>query len=592
MYVPDAQTELLDRPRGYLNLTLHAHLPWVVNHGTWPHGLEWLLEVAAETYLPLLRMLGRLERDGLSLRANLNLSPILMEQLAHPVFRAELPRYLERKLQAAREDEAHFRSTGEEPCELAARHWQQFFSDAIHDFEAIDRDIVGAFRRFQASGQIEILACTATHAYLPLLGTDESVRAQVRIGQQTHRQHLGSTAKGAWVPECGYRPAGLWRSPLAEEQGAAGGQLDQPFERIGIEQAIEENGLRFFFVDNHLLEDAFASPAQDGYQAHGNDAHGTRRRLHRPYLVANAQTLQPSSIAVFARDPRTSAQVWANDGGYPGDPHYLDFHKKRWPGGLRYWAVTDHRIDIAHKVQYYPTAAAERIRAHAAHFVSLVAEAVAAGTEDGAPPILTVPFDAELFGHWWFEGPLWLEAVVRELANHPHGIALTTTAAYLDNFPPTQALTLPEGSWGAAGSNQVWLNADTRWTWEHIYRAEVQTRELCSRGRWRHDPLSRRILQQLCRELLLLESSDWQFLITTGSARDYAEQRFQTHRVDFEELLELWNRAPHGLSAEQLHQLEIIERRDSIFADLDPGDWAAIRAPEDISLATQTASDR
>lgn len=589
MQVPDHLTASSSAPRGYLNLTLHAHLPWVVNHGTWPHGLEWLLEVAAETYLPLLGVLTRLERDGLALRANLNLSPILMEQLAHPVFRTELPRYLERKLEAARADEIHFRATGEAPCELAARRWQQFYANALSSFEAIDRDLVGAFRRYQASGQIEILACTATHAYLPLLGTDESVRAQVQVGQQAHRRHLGSAASGAWVPECGYRPAGRWRSPLAgEHDGAAQhGLLDQLFERLGVEQVLEQNSLRFFFVDTHLVDAALRE--QTGAAA---DVPISQRGAHRPYLVANARTQQPSNVAVFARDPRASAQVWASEGGYPGDPHYLDFHKKRWPGGLRYWAVTDHRIDIAHKQPYHHAAAEERIRAHAAHFVSLIAQAVDSGTEDGAPPILTVPFDAELFGHWWFEGPLWLEALVRELAAHPQGIELTTTSAYLRDFPPTQALVLSEGSWGAAGSNQVWLNADTRWTWAHIYRAEVQTRALCSGDRWRQDALSRRILQQLCRELLLLESSDWQFLITTGSARDYAEQRFQTHRVDFEDLLELWHAAPQGLSDEQYHLLETIERRDSIFADLDPASWAPLRAESEDSPATIPASHR
>jgi alpha-amylase/alpha-mannosidase (GH57 family) len=164
-------------PRGYLTFTLHAHLPYVVNHGTWPHGLEWLHEAAAETYLPLLRMMKNLERDGLALKCNLNISPILLEQLAHPVFRAEFPKYVERKILAAREDEAFFAQAGDAHFAHTARFWQNFFQGALDDFNSFGGDIVKGFKHFHETGQIEIITCGATHGYMPLLGTDESVRA-------------------------------------------------------------------------------------------------------------------------------------------------------------------------------------------------------------------------------------------------------------------------------------------------------------------------------------------------------------------------------------------------------------------------------
>src|SRR6185437_5340812 len=195
------------KPRGFLTITLHAHLPYVVNHGTWPHGIEWLLEAAAETYLPLLRVFDRLDRDNIPLNLNLNLSPILLEQLAHPVFRAEFPRYLERKITAAREDESFFLSMGEHTYAETARFWQSFFSDALQQFEAHNRDIIAGFRRFADRGMIEIITCAATHGYMPLLGTDESLRAQIRVAVATHEKHLGQRPRGIWAPECGYRPA-------------------------------------------------------------------------------------------------------------------------------------------------------------------------------------------------------------------------------------------------------------------------------------------------------------------------------------------------------------------------------------------------
>ena len=165
------------KSKGFLSITLHAHLPYVVNHGTWPHGMEWLLEAAAETYLPLLRVLGRLEKDGIGLHCNLSLSPILMEQLSHPAFLQEFPKYVLRKIVSAREDEAFFLQSGETHYADTARYWHRFFTLALEDFYTLNSDILGGFKRFHQLGLIEIITCCATHGYLPLLGTDESVRA-------------------------------------------------------------------------------------------------------------------------------------------------------------------------------------------------------------------------------------------------------------------------------------------------------------------------------------------------------------------------------------------------------------------------------
>src|ERR1035437_4562096 len=179
-------TKAKDTPAGFLTFTLHAHLPYVVNHGTWPHGMEWLHEAAAETYLPLLRVLGNLERDGVPANFNLNLSPILLEQLAHPLFRAEFPKYVARKIVAAREDEAYFIQSGDGHLAETARFWGHFFTAALDDFNALGGNIVQGFRHFNDAGLIEIVTCAATHGYLPLLGTDESVRAQIRTAIETH----------------------------------------------------------------------------------------------------------------------------------------------------------------------------------------------------------------------------------------------------------------------------------------------------------------------------------------------------------------------------------------------------------------------
>ena len=574
-------------PAGFLAFTLHAHLPWVVHHGTWPHGMEWLHEAAAETYLPLLRMLTNLERDGIPANLNISLSPVLLEQLSHPTFQAEFPKYLTRKIVASREDEAFFIQAGEHQLAETARFWHRFFATALEDFEALDGRIVDGFRRFQDAGSIEILTSGATHGYMPLLGTDESVRAQIRAAITAHTRHIGRAPRGIWVPECGYRPAGRWEYPVADSGST---ETEAGYDRIGLEQALAESGLEYFFVDTHLVEQCYRArspyaPVQ--VELTRQEDGSPLRSVYHTWTIDGG-----SGMEVFPRDPRTGLQVWSGESGYPGEPRYLDFHKKRFPGGHRYWEVTGQHVDLADKQQYRPQDAAERVRAHAEHFVSLVRETLEpyrSADPDRPVPVLSAPFDAELFGHWWFEGPQWLESVCRLLHQQSKKgdlppVETIQCSSYRERFPAIGTISMKEGSWGAEGDNQVWLNPDTTWVWSHIYAAEHFVRNLATEltrdTRWKSSEVALRVVRQLCRELLLLESSDWEFLITTGAARDYAEMRFTTHNDQFADLRSMWEsmqseaNADGQLTPEQLERLAEIERRDPLFPNLDPALWA------------------
>lgn len=571
----------------------------MINHGTWPHGIEWLHEAAAETYLPFLRMLGRLERDGMTLHCNLDLSPILLEQLAHPVFIAEFPNYLTRKTVAAREDEAFFLQLGDHALAATARFWQDFYVRTLIDFNALGRDIVSGFRRFNDAGLIHVITSAATHGFLPLLGTEESVSAQIKLAVETHLRHLGGAPSGVWLPECGYRPSGHWDYP---EVGIPGELRPSGFRRTGIEESLAACGLRFFFVDTHLVQQTTTVPM--AAQPDDKRARPRAASLYHPHFVD-----EQGATAVFARDPRTAVQVWSSDVGYPGDFNYLDFHKKRFPGGHRYWKVTGADLDISAKDTYDAAAAAERVKVHAAHFAEIVREALQACPNRGTPPILNALFDAELFGHWWFEGIQWLEAVVRELHAQAteaiedqngvqaaeladYRVALIDCERYLELYPPTDAIVLQEGSWGAGGSSQVWLNSETSWTYARLYPAELYVREIATAGAWRESETGKRIARQLCRELLLLEASDWQFLISTGAARDYAEQRFNGHLGHFNELQAIYEDwlVNQAISEEQERRLAEIELRDSVFLAIDPALWAAADS-ESISNAPAEAED-
>lgn len=565
-------------PLGYVTFALHSHLHYVVNHGTWPHGMEWLHEAAAETYLPLLRVCAELEEQGLALKANVNLSPILLEQLAHPVFKDEFPKYLVRKIQAAHKDAEDFGALGQHHMVDVSRFWLHFYEQSLRQFDDLGSNIIRGFQRFYDSGSIEIITCGATHGYFPLLGTDASIRAQVRTGVETHERYFGRKPRGIWLPECGYRPAGEWEFPVTP--AGASPSSRHPFYRDGVEQFLSEYGLRFFYVDTHLVDSSsrftpYEMLAGGVPVAMEEASEHPKKNFYRPYY---AESPDPAAhVSFFTRDPRTSVQVWSGDHGYPGDASYLEFHKKRWPGGNRYWRITGPKTDLGLKEQYDPRIALERTRDHAKHFAHITAETLRTHGNNGAGvPVLTAPFDTELFGHWWFEGPEWLKNVVIELARPESQVKLISCPEYLAQYPPKAYVALPEGSWGADSNNSVWLNEDNAWTWTHIYPAELAVQQIANAGLWHGNEVATRLVKQLCRELLLLESSDWQFLITTKAARDYSEKRFNTHLEQFRALLDTWRRfeATHKISGEKLLELEAIELRDFVFPDINPDLWA------------------
>jgi 1,4-alpha-glucan branching enzyme len=282
------------------------------------------------------------------------------------------------------------------------------------------------------------------------------------------------------------------------------------------------------------------------------------------------------TAVAFIRDPRSTLQVWSRDHGYPGDFSYLEFHKRHYPGGLRLWRVTDAASDLGTKAAYHPARAAERTVEHARHFAGLVRETLEGAGEEA---LVCAPYDAELFGHWWFEGPLWLERLARELAER--GVTPVTLGEALERVPPRVTLSLPEGSWGEGGDHRVWLNRETEWTWDRVYSVENEWIDLLAfrdgagadvRGTGKD---LHRALAQATREMLLLEASDWQFLITTGSARDYAERRVAEHYAEFKRLGEMVATLAqgHALAPEAADTLRRLEREDFCFPDLDPA-WS------------------
>ncbi len=426
-------------PAAYLSLILHAHLPYIRGAGRDASFEErWLFEGVIQCYLPLLRVFEGLLRDGIRARFTLSVSPTLAEMLADPLLMDRCARHLEALADLAARETIRTRSDARFH-RLAVTHRTAVEALAA-DFESRGRRLLPSFAALRESGLVDLATTAATHGHLPLLGAVPSaVRAQVRTGAESHRRSLGAAAGGFWPPELAYRP--------------------------GLERDFAAAGARWFCVETHGLLHADA----------------------RPYFGTFAPVACPNGVAAFARDPDLARRVWDARRGYPGDPWYREYHRDigyelapgelgplaappgtRGPTGLKYHRVTGPTED---KRPYEPARAAAKVEEHAADFLRrAAARCAAAAPALDRPPLVTAPFDAELFGHWWHEGPAWLDAVAR-LADGSGLLEMITPAGYLERHPRLQRATPAESSWGAGGGHETWLNEATAWIWPRLHDA-------------------------------------------------------------------------------------------------------------------------
>ncbi|HEX8633887.1 MAG TPA: 1,4-alpha-glucan branching protein domain-containing protein [Pyrinomonadaceae bacterium] len=527
-------------PHGFFTLILHAHLPFV-RHPEHPEFLEedWLYEAITEVYLPLLQTLSALDAAGARPRLALNLSPTLCEMLADPLLQTRYTRHLENLSALAEKEIERTKHADARQFLPAARMYARTLRATRRLWhEVYERDLIRGFRQLQDAGICEIMTCGATHGFLPLISTTEARRAQVEIAVANYQKHFGRRPRGIWLPECAY----------AE----------------GLETLLAEARLEYFIADTHAV--LYGTPRP-------------RRGVYAPVKLTNG-------VAVFARNLETSRQVWSSLDGYPGDENYREFYRDiGWDApleylrphlhadgarrhlGLKYHRVTGRNVPLADKQPYRPRRARRRAALHAAHFVDerIKQAARQRAALDGHAPLITSPYDAELFGHWWFEGVHFLAHVFGELARRRDEIEALSPADYLAAHPRLQTQRLSPSSWGAEGYYKVWLNDTNAWLYPLQHAAEARLTALA--GQHPDAPsgsLIARALNQAARELLLAQSSDWAFQIAHDTTVEYAARRFRSHIARFHALASDLERG--DIDAPRLAE---IEARDNIFAELD-----------------------
>jgi 1,4-alpha-glucan branching enzyme len=561
-------------PLGGFCLVLHGHLPYVLRHGTAPHGAAWLYEAMAETYLPLLELIVDLSAQNLNPALTIGMTPILLEQLIDADAKSGFVAYVQERAARAADDRAQFLRQGDAHLAELAEHWEKWYLARLEFFERIGRDIAAQFASLHRQGQIQLLAGAATHAYFPLLLNDQSIRAQLSAGAAVSRRIIGADANltGLWLPECGYRPADdAWKPAVLDGPGRY---------RPGIESFLHPVGVTHTFLDSHLI----AGGLPLGLMVDGRFFAANRAHINRDRRSGWREALEPVGLAsdtgraevfAFARHPSLTQQVWSSKVGYPGDGAYLEFHKKHGTAGLRYWRVTDVTADLANKEPYDLAVAPGRTYTQAQHFCTMVKDVLREyEIRTGRRGICVAAFDAELFGHWWFEGPRFLRDVILTLAADSSVSRMTAQDA-LKASPPDKVMRPMAGSWGRGGDHSVWLNDKTKWMWEIEYRAETELALQLRRLPWAGNPAVAEALRWAGRELLLLQASDWPFVVENSSALDYGIKRFSLHSTRFDRAIEIAESLAAGraMSPVQESQLAEMKTHDSVFPEIDLNWW-------------------
>lgn len=522
--------------KGYLAVVLHAHLPYV-RHPEHDFFLEelWFYEAITETYIPLIQMFERLHSEGVDFRITMSLTPPLLGMFSDSLLQERFVHHIDQLIELAEKEIV--RTTFQPEFQDTAYMYLDKFKETRHVFvNKYGKNITNAFKKFQDLGKLDIITCGATHGFLPLMDINkEAVRAQIKVAADNYQLHLGRRPNGIWMPECGYYP--------------------------GHDEYLAEQGIRYFFTDTHGI-------------LHANP---------RPKYGVFAPIYCPSGVACFGRDLESSKSVWSAEEGYPGNPAFRDFYRDigfdldhdyikdyispdgiRIATGIKYHSITGK--NSVNKEPYNHRKASAIVAEQASNFLFNREKQVEYLYDfmDQKKPIIISPYDAELFGHWWYEGPQFLENLFRRMHHDQDTIKPITPTEYLDQNSVNQVSTPSFSSWGHKGYSEVWLEGSNDWIYRHLHKAADRMVELANRHGNAPDHLTNRALNQAARELLLAQSSDWAFIMKTGTMVEYANKRTSDH-------IERFTRLYDGIKTNSVDasHLSDVEGKDNIFPEID-----------------------
>jgi 1,4-alpha-glucan branching enzyme len=517
--------------KGYLLVVLNTHMPFVANPAVeYPEEETWLYEAVTDCYLPLIEMLVRLVQENVQFHISISLTPCLVDMFSNPLIQDRCARYLqERVLLSEQEMRRH---SPESPLfPIACMYRDRFLKlSGIYD-QVLNRDLVASFKFLSESGKVDLLTSAGTHAYLPLWELyPRLVNLQIKVGVQHYQRYFGHQPEGIWLPECGFYP--------------------------GLDELLHKNGLKYFYLD----------------------AHGVLNAYPRPRYGVHAPVHCPAGVAAFGRDWMSHDLVWLKDKGYPGSPFYLNYNRdigKELPPDYLF-PFTHQSRPCQTGIIYYRngwvwgsdlydlSAAQAQCDQHANDFMARIqGEVEHLYSQSGKKPVLVALFDTEHFGHWWREGPAWLDLVIRKMAYDQKTVRLASGRDYLKAYPTNQVVVPSMSSWGYQGYSETWLMGRNHWMYPALFEAASRFEALFENFSQPAGDI-RVALNQYLRELMLAQGSDWAFIMHQETAMEYATQRVRTALEKMKRVeTQLCSRA---LDSEWLKQTQ---REKTLFSDLD-----------------------
>lgn len=518
--------------KGYVSIILHTHLPFV-RHPEYEDALEerWLFEAMSECYIPLIEIYDNLLRDKINFKITMSITPPLMEMLQDEYLNQKYLNYLNKSIELSEKE--ILRNEKDKELNKLSQFYNNRFKNLLSIYKSYDCNLMNAFKKFDKLGNLEILTCSATHALLPLLiSNPETVRAQISTAVDSYTKCLGHKPRGIWLPECAYT--------------------------YSLDSILKEYGIQYFICESNAVLNASPKPKYGTY----------------------APIATPNGICAFARDMESSHQVWSNFGGYPGDYNYREFYRDigfdremeyiapyinadgiRIDTGIKYYRVTG-KTDV--KDYYDRDMAMKKSKEHGDHFATCRNNQIELISEQmDCPPIITCPYDAELFGHWWFEGPDFIDNFMRKSIENWTCYDLITPKEYLDKYPLVQCCSPNPSSWGENSDYSVWLNPSNDWIYRDLHHCEKAMIRLVNTYT-NPTNIQKRALNQAARELMLAESSDWPFIIKNNTTVNYAVKRINSH-------IDRFNKLYDSITKDTIDTkwLSNIEYLDNIFPDIN-----------------------
>ena len=523
---------------GKIHLLLHAHLPFV-REPEYDRFLDenWFFEAMSETYLPLVQMLWRLEERGVPGTLNLSISSVLLAMLTDEVLLQKFTRHLHKQLELLEKEKVRLQDDSAR-LDVVNFYYRRQTSLIDHWEKVCHGKIVPMLKLLEERGKLTLLTCVGTHPFLPAYQSDvDAIRLQLGITVRAFESAFGKRPKGLWLPECGY------------------------FD--GLDSILAEFGFEYFFLETHGV--LLAKPA--------------------PKYGVFAPIKTPAGLYCMGREQSSSMEVWSRKTGYPGHPEYREFFKdiatERDPEylgdyfmagdtpietGLKYYRITGSED----KQVYRPWNALRIVEDHARLFVANREVTVTdlLPNMDGNKVSILCPYDAELFGHWWFEGPMFIEKMFERAASS-NVVEMASLESTMHESPDGGTHAPIFSSWGEGGFGEVWMNDEVSWAYPLFFRMRAMMNEMKLRidnSKSAQNQLQKRFYAQMARELVLFQASDWAFMIHNKSAADYAKSRQNGH---YKNVCALYAAATAAVVMSRKHPdtslLASLEKKDNLF---------------------------